>query len=238
MPGRRNSRSPWIAAWAALVGGLLLPVRQSAAQVTSRGTNQGFSDLTLAGVLTSSIAINVTGSIDLQGSVSTLVTGSGVQGIVNFGTYNLAGLPLTGDKQYVNAGSGGPGNYLIATLSVRTTFSGGGSMQAAVDIQRSNPCGPAPDIACGAPGRLFFAKQAARKPNQHVSWPTWKKYPDTRYGSSVLDVPNSAYVPGAGNLDNLMLNGDSIDHQVAIWIPNSTPPGPFSTTVTYTATRL
>jgi len=167
-----------------------------------------------------------------------VVTGNGIQGVVNFGTYNLAGPPLTGDKQYVNNGSGGPGNYLIATLTVKTTFSGGGTMQAAVDIQRTNACGPAPDIACGAPGRLFFAKQVPRKPNQKVTWPTWKKYPDARYGASVFDMADSAYVPGAGNIDNQMLNGDTMDHQVAIWIPNSTPPGPFSTMVTYTATRL
>jgi hypothetical protein len=195
-------------------------------------------DLTLAGTITSSITIYVTGSTDLQGNVSTVITGNGVQGVVNFGTYNLGGPPLTGDKQYVNNGHGGPGNYLIATLSVRTTFSGGGSMQAAVDIQRTNPCGPAPDVACGAPGSLFYAIQAPRKPNQKVTWPTWKSYPEDRYGASVFDVPDSSYVPGAGNLDNLMLNGDSMDHQVAIWIPNSLPPGPFATTVTYTATRL
>jgi hypothetical protein len=238
VPGRRNCPSPWIAASAALLGGLLLPVRQGAAQVQSRGTNQGVVDFTVAGTITSSIAIYVTGSTDLQGGVSTVVTGTGVQGVVNFGTYNIAGLPLTGDKQAVNNGNGGPGNYLIATLTVQTRFSGGGSMLAAVDIQRTNPCGAAPDIACGAPGRLFFAKQIPRKPNQKATWPTWKKYPDARYGASVLDMPLSTYVPGAGNLDNQMANGDSLDHQVSIWIPNSTPPGPFSTMVTYTATRL
>jgi hypothetical protein len=235
--GRRKS-SLWIVACATMLGGLLLPVRQGAAQVRSRGTNQGIVDLNLSGTITSSIAIYVTGGIDLQGNVATVITGNGVQGVVNFGTYNLAGAPLTGDKQYVNAGGGGPGNYLIATLSVRTTFTGGGSMRAAVDIQRTSACGPAPDIACGAPGRLFFAKQASRKPNQHVTWPTWKKYPEIRYGASVFDVPDSSYIPGAGNVDNLMLTGEFMDHQVAIWIPNSLPAGPFSTIVTYTATRL
>jgi len=193
----------------------------------------------MTGTITSSIAIFVTGSVDQQGNVATLITGNGIQGVVNFGTYNLAGPLLTGDKQSVNgAGNGGPGSYLIATLTVGTRFSGGGRMQAAVDIQRSNPCGPAPDVACGAPGRLFYAKQVPRRPNQKATWPTWKKYPDARYGSSVLDMPDAAYVPGAGNIDNQMANGDTIDHQVAIWIPNSLPPGPFSTMVTYTATRL
>ena len=238
MPVRRNSPFLWIAVGAAVLGGLLLPVRQSAAQVRSSGSNQGIVNLTLTGTINSSIAIYVTGSTDFQGGVSTVISGNGVQGVVNFGTYNLAGLPLTGDKQYVNNGNGGPGNYLIATLTVQTRFSGGGSMQAAVDIQRTSACGPAPDIACGAPGRLFYAKQVPRKPNQKVTWPTWKKYPEARYGASVFDVALSSYVPGAGNVDNQMANGESLDHQVAIWIPNSTPPGPFSTMVTYTATRL
>jgi hypothetical protein len=239
VPGRRKSCcSLGITACAVVLAGLLLPVRQSAAQVRSTGSNQGITDLTLRGTITSSITIFVTGSVDLQGNVPTVITGTGVQGVVNFGTYNLAGLPLTGDKQYVNNGNGGPGNYLIATLTVGTTFSGGGTMLAAVDIQRSNPCGPAPDVACGAPGRLFYAFQVPRKPRQKATWPTWKKYPETRYGTSVLDMPLSTYVPGTGNLDNQMANGDTIDHQVSIWIPNSLPPGPFSTMVTYTATRL
>ena len=223
---------------AAFLGVVLLPARPSAAQVRSRGTNQGAVDFTLQGTITSSITIFVTGSVDLQGNVATVVTGNGIQGVVNFGTYNLAGAPLTGDKQYVNNGNGGPGNYLIATLTVGTTFSGGGSMLAAVDIQRSSPCGPAPDVACGAPGRLFYAFQVPRKPKQKATWPTWKKYPEQRYGASVLDMPLSSYIPGTGNLDNQMANGDTIDHQVAIWIPNSLPTGPFSTMVTYTATRL
>jgi hypothetical protein len=239
MPGRGKHGSAWIAVWTAIAVGLLLPARRSAAQVTSRGTNIGAINVTLAGTITSSITIEVTGSVDQQGNIATTITGNGIQGVVNFGTYNLGGPPLTGDKQTVNgAGNGGPGSYLIATLNVKTTFSGSGTAQAAVDIQRTNACGPAPDVACGAPGRLFYAKQIPRKPNQRATWPTWKKYPEVRYGTTVLDMPDSAYVPGAGNIDNQMLSGDSIDHQVAIWIPNSLPPGPFSTMVTYTATRL
>ncbi len=237
MPGRSKHGSAWIAVWTAIAVGLLLPARRSAAQVTSRGTNTGAADITLAGTITSSITVSVTGSTDLQSNVSTLITGTGIQGVVNFGTYDLAGLPLTGDKQKVNAAHGGPGNYLIATLTVITTFSGSGTGQAAVDIQRTNACGPAPDVPCGAPGNLFFAIQKVRK-NGRVTWPTWKNYPDNRYGATVFDVPDSTYIPGAGNLDNQMLNGDDTDHQVAIWIPNSLPSGPFSTMVTYTATRL
>ncbi len=237
MPARRNSCSLSIAACAAAMGALLLPVRQSAAQATSSG-QLGAMDFTLRGTITSSITIFVTGSVDLKGNVATVITGNGTQGVVNFGTYNLGGLPLTGDKQAVNSGNGGPGNYLIATLTVGTTFSGGGTMLAAVDIQRSNACGPAPDVACGSPGRLFYAFQIPRRPKQRATWPTWRRYPDDRYGASVRDVPDSSYVPGPGNIDNQMATGDTIDHQVAIWIPNSLPPGPFSTMVTYTATRL
>lgn len=237
MPGRRKCCSGWIAAWAVLLAGSLLPVRPSAAQVRSRGSTQGHTDITLGGTLTSSISIFVTGSVDLQDNVPTVITGNGVQGVVNFGVYDLAGPPLTGDKQRVNRNHGGPGNYLVATLTVGTTFSGGSGL-AAVDIQRANLCGPAPDVACGSPGALFYAFQAARRPNRRVTWPTWRYYPDLRYGASVFDVPTSSHVPGAGNLDNQMANGDTMDHQVAIWIPNSLPPGPFSTVVTYTATRL
>jgi len=240
VPDRRNSRLLWIAACATFLGAALLPVRQSAAQVRSSGANQGAIDLTLTGTITSSILISVTGSIDLSTGRQTVITGNGVQGVVNFGTYNLATMPLTGDRQKVTAANGGPGSYLIATLTVGTDFSGGGSGFAAVDIERTNPCGPAPDIACGSPGNLFFAKRAARPPgkNPKWAWPTWLRYPDARYGATVFDVPISTYVPGTGNLDNQMANGDTLEHQVAIWISNAQPAGPFSTMVTYTATRL
>jgi hypothetical protein len=35
-----------------------------------------------------------------------------------------------------------------------------------------------------------------------------------------------------------MANGDSIDHQFAVWIPGTAPSGAFSSVVTYTVTRL
>ncbi|MBN2576683.1 MAG: hypothetical protein JXP73_19110 [Deltaproteobacteria bacterium] len=186
------------------------------------------------GTITSAIAIEVTGSIDQNGGQVTTVTGTGTQGVVDFGTYDLPGPLANGEKHRVN--SNPKGNYLVATLQVTTWFSGGGSMTAAVDIQRANPCGGPPDVSCAGSGSLFYAKMVPRKPNQKASWPKWKSYPETNPG--VFVMPLSTYVPGAGNLDNLMGNGDAMDHQVAVWIPDSLPPGPFSTVVTYTATRL
>jgi hypothetical protein len=38
------------------------------------------------------------------------------------------------------------------------------------------------------------------------------------------------------NLDDLMANGDSIDHQIAVWIPDTALSGSFSSVVTYTVT--
>jgi hypothetical protein len=38
------------------------------------------------------------------------------------------------------------------------------------------------------------------------------------------------------NLDDLMANGDSIDHQIAVWIPGTALSGSFSSVVTYTVT--
>lgn len=217
-----------------LVAILLLPVRPSLAQtVQSTGANAGL-DVTLRGTITSSIAISVTGSVDQNGGRTTNITGSGPTGVVDFGTYDLPGPLTNGDKHRVN--SNPKGNYLVATLTVMTTFSGGGTTNAAVDIQRANPCGGPPDVSCAGNGSLFYAKMLPRRPNQKASWPKWSRYPETNPG--VFVMPLSTYVPGTGNLDNLMQNGDSMDHQVAVWIPDSLPAGAFSTVVTYTATRL
>lgn len=235
MPDRKRGGVFLCAALAVLWTALLFPIRPSAAQtVQSNGTSSAAADITLTGNLTSSIAIEVTGSQDNNGGALTTITGTGTQGVVDFGTYDLPGALVNGEKHRVNTNP--KGNYLVATLSVTTRFSGGGSMTAAVDIQRANPCGPAPDVSCAGSGSLFYAKMVPRKPRQRASWPKWSRYPETNAG--VFVMPISSYVPGAGNLDNLMANGDSMDHQVAVWIPDSLPAGPFATQVTYTATRL
>jgi hypothetical protein len=214
---------------------LLVPVRPSAAQtVESRGSTKAAADLDLGGTIVSSVSITVNGSIDQNGGATTTITGAGVQGVVDFGTYDLAGPLANGEKQRVN--SNPKGNYLVATLRVTATFTGGGAANAAVDIQRTNPCGGAPDVSCAGSGSLFYAKMTPRRPNQRASWPKWSRYPETNPG--VFVMPISTYVPGTGNLDNLMASGDSMDHQVAVWIPDSLPAGPFSTLVTYTITRL
>jgi hypothetical protein len=75
-----------------------------------------------------------------------------------------------------------------------------------------------------------------RLPNQRVPWQKWSAYPPSQPGANVM--PLSTYVPGTGNLDNQMTSSQSMDHQVAVWIPDSLPAGPFSTLVTYTITRL
>jgi hypothetical protein len=211
-----------------------------AQSVTSNGNPRPAQvELTLRGTVTSAIAIEVSGSTNLQSGRSTAITGSGTAGVVNFGIYNIGGPLTNGEKFRVNAGPN-KGSYLVATLTVHVIFSGGNGT-AAVDVERTNACGPSPDVPCGAPGALFYAYQTVKQRNKNktfLAWPDWKQYPEARYGSRVFDVPNSSYVPGAGNLDNAMTNGDYLEHQMAVWISDATAPGPFATEVTYTATRL
>lgn len=234
MPGRNPRKASLCAACAACGVALVVPIRLGHAQLGSHGPGSSRTEITLRGTLSSMISIAVEGSAD-GGAVTTIV-GSGTQGVVDFGIYDLAGPPATGEKQRVNKNP--KGNYLIATLTVTAHYTGTGGL-GAVDIQRANPCGPIPDVSCDAPGYLFYAKMIPRKPKQkHLTWPTWKEPPGGSAMAGVFAMPLSTYVPGTGNLDSEMLSGDSIDHQVAVWIPDSQIPGPFSTVVTYTATRL
>jgi hypothetical protein len=205
------------------------------AQTTSHGQTAGSANITLAGTITSTVLLTVEGSVNQNGGASTMIVGAGAHGAIDFGNFRTPEPVANGERYHVDGAV--PGHYLVATVKLRTQFSGGGSAHAVLDIQRANPCGAAPELPCGAPGSLFYAKTARRAPNQPAGWPAWDQYPDRRYGSTVFDVPSSAYVPGVGNLDSLMANGDSIDHQIAVWIPDTAAPGSFSSVVTYTVTR-
>jgi len=54
----------------------------------------------------------------------------------------------------------------------------------------------------------------------------------------VFSIPEAAFIPGSGNVTSALTNGSAIDHQVVGWLPDTQTAGPFSTVVTYTATRL
>jgi hypothetical protein len=207
----------------------------AAAQPASHGQTLGRMELTLTGTITSSVVLTVEGSTNQNGGASTMVTGAGNRGTVSFGSFR-GGRPATGEAYYVD----GPtkGTYLVATIRLKTQFSGAGASRAVLDIQRATPCGSSPGLPCGGPGSLFYAKMIHRVPNQPAAWPAWDQYPERNYGASVFSVPDTTYVPGEGNLDDLMANGESIDHQVAVWIPDDAPEGAFSAVVAYTVTRL
>lgn len=205
------------------------------AQVVAQGQTLGRMDVVLTGTIASSVTLTVEGSINQRVAASTIVHGGGPQGTVDFGNFR-GGLPATGEVYQVDGNA--KGTYLVATLRLRTRFTGAGGSRAVLDIQRAIPCGDSPGLPCGGAGSLFYAKMAQRVANQAVAWPTWDAYPDHKLGVSVFAVPDVTYVPGAGNLDQLMENGDSIDHQVAVWVPDDAPEGTFSAVVTYTVTRL
>ena len=233
--GRAGHPVRFALAAAALTLTCLLPA-SGAAQTTSQGQTVGATNITLTGTITSTVILTVEGSLNQNGGASTTITGAGAHGAIDFGNFRVPGPATNGDRYRVEAGA--QGNYLVATVKLKTQFSGTGGTKAVLDIQRANPCGGPSDLSCGAPGGLFYAKMALRAPNQPAAWPTWDQYPDRRYGSTVFDVPESTYVPGTGNLDGLMANGDSIDHQIAVWIPDTAPSGAFTSVVTYTVTRL
>ena len=199
------------------------------------GQRLGTIELTLTGTITSSVSVSVEGSTNQNGGATTIVNGTGERGSVDFGSFHAGATPATGESFHVDGAV--PGTYLVATLRLRTRFTGGGGTLAVLDVQRAAPCGSTPGLPCGSPGSLFYAKMVRRVPNQPAAWPAWDQYPDRNYGTSVFSVPESTYVPGAGNLDDLMANGESIDHQLAVWVPDDAPEGTFSAVVTYTVTR-
>lgn len=213
---------------------LLLPSAAHAQIVTARG-NPATTQITFTGELTSAVELVITGSTDSNGNDQTELTGSGAAGVVNFGIYNLATPLLTGEKNRTTSGT--PGTYLVATLRAQV-FTSGGHGGAVIDIARTFPYQGPPDVP---QQNLFFAFWGIgniRIRNTQLWWPNWTRYPNIFSSIAVFEVPPAGTVPGGGNLDPGLQSGDFIDHQIAVWIPDSQPAGPFSTTVTYTATAL
>ncbi len=143
---------------------------------------------------------------------------------------------MNGERDEVYAPDGSfLGYYLVATVDVAVQFAGTGGAGARLDIQRANPCSFWPDVPCGS---LFFARTEPSASGGTYAWPAWTGFPDPRSGSAVFAMPDSAYQPGAGNLALEARNGVPVSHQIAVWIDESAPPGPFRTEIRYTATVL
>ena len=150
------------------LGILCLLARPGLAQTTN-GQGAGGLDVTLLGAILSSITITVSGTTNPGTGLGTTVTGAGNRGTIGFGNYSIGGTSLnTGDLYRIASGQN-PGAYLVATLRVQNTFSGGGGNVAAVDIQRTKPCAGNPAIPCGNPGSRFFALP----PGQGRIFPHW-----------------------------------------------------------------
>jgi hypothetical protein len=234
-PRRRSNNGAVLVGTLAAAATVLVapPARPDVGSVhaTTRGQVAGRLEITLTGTISSTVVVSVEGSVNQNGGAVTTVAGSGTQGTVDFGNFRAGG---NGNGERYRVEGVEPGYYLVATLRLKTEFSGGGS-RAVLDVQRTQPCSSTPGVPCGA---LFYARMVQRMPNQPAAWPGWNSYPDPQLGSSVFEVPDASYVPGAGNLDDLMANGESIDHQLAVWVPDRAPDGPLSTQVTYTVTRL
>src|SRR5512138_2314172 len=108
------------------------------AQTTTSGQTIGKMEVELTGTITSSVVLTVEGSTNENGGASTAVTGTGNRGTVSFGNFRRGG-PGTGESYHVDGAV--KGTYLVATIRLKTQFSGSGGPLAVLDIQRSSPCG-------------------------------------------------------------------------------------------------
>jgi hypothetical protein len=202
----------------------------------SAGSAGASTTITLTGNIQSFITVALKGSVNQRLSSVTTVSSAGPVSSVDFGGISIAGAATNGERHEV-AGPDGSfiGYYLVATLSVETRFAGVAGASARLDIQRANQCGAWPDVPCGEPGSLFFARTnpPALGP---LTWPAWSGYPDVRYGQAVFPVPNASYVPGPGNLGQGIKNGQAIEHQLSVWVDADAPPGLFRTEIKYTVT--
>lgn len=212
----RSRDTGWILASLLLAGALWATPSFAQAGGAAQGVGTAGTPASLqvhlGGTVHSAIQLTVVGGND------TNVTGSGTSGTVNFGDITATNL-LTGVK-YRDYLFPPRGTYLVATLEVQLKLSGGLSNDATVTVNRTSVTGPLeiPD------GNLYVTKSI-------VTVLAYYLFPPN-------DLPNS-FIPlhtTPETLTDSLGSGDTFDHQVVIWIPDSQAPGNFASTVTYSAT--
>jgi len=202
----------------------LIPLSQAAAQtLTDTETvtpgnyaGNGGAQVTVQfnATLQNAITLTLVGIAD--GAATTTIAGGGTAGTVNFGNFNTLCNPAIANGECVRSLAASPvqGASLVASFRATVAFSGAAS--ADVGISR-NVAGAPPWFANG----LKFATGTAT---------AWTSSAD---GTQLVDPLTAS---AESNLGAAVASGTNIDHQVALFFPDTTAAGAYTTTVRWTAT--
>jgi len=197
----------------------LLPLSQAAAQTLTdvetatpgNYAGNGGAQVTVQfnATLQNAITLTLTGIAD--GAATTTIAGAGTAGVVNFGTFNTLCNPAITNGECVRTTGGTAGAHLVAPFRATVAFSGAPS--ADVGISKN--------VAGATAFGLKFASGVAT---------AWTNSAD---GTNMLDPLAAA---AENNLGLGVASGTAIDHQVALFFPDTQAAGAYTTTVRWTAT--
>jgi hypothetical protein len=200
----------------------LIPLSQAAAQtLTDTETvtpgnyaGGGGAQVTVQfnATLQNAITLTLIGIPD--GAATTSITGNNIPaGTVNFGNFNTLCNPAITNGECVRSAAASPtqGAHLVASFRATVAFSGA----ASADVGISKNVG----------GVTAFGLKYATGLTT-----AWTNSGD---GTNMLDP---LAVAAENNLGNAVPSGQAIDHQVALFFPDTTTAGAYTTTVRWTAT--
>jgi len=206
---------------AGLVAAVLVVAPAASAQVISNsGETQAQVQLGFNGLIAGSVQLTIvaTGPTSLTGTASVAGPAHSV-GTIDLGAFTTTRPNTAENSSGFRITSGTPGAVLAARLIA--TLSYNGTTTGSITVARRNLAGAAPDVPLA---------------NLRVASPPLTTWTSSLDGSQVPDAgqPGLDICTAAGAVT--CVNGQTFEHELAIFVPDSQPTGPFTTVVLYTGT--
>jgi len=199
---------------------LLSGIPAAKAQVSPVGTNRGQGQIGIGGRVVNEVVLAVSGSGSTVLSGASLAQGPGrASGTIDFGSFSTLLQPGPTNGQGFRVALPSAGVVVTATLSATIFYHG--SPSATITVSRQNLASSLPDLPLSG---LRIASPAIG---------TWTS------GQQGTQVPNAGlpgFNPCQAAGDITCIHGKPYRHSLALFLPDTRPAGPFSTTILYSGT--
>ncbi len=181
----------------------------------------GVVEITVRGILVSSVKLDISGSGTTALSATTSATNpTAAVGTLDFGTFSTQTPAAATQTTFAGRTTAGTAGAIVAgTLSATLTFSGATS--GTVRVSRKVAAGATPDIPAN---------------NLRVASPALASWPQSTSGLNIPD-PGTSVDICTGAL-GACTSATPYLHQLAVFVPDTQASGAFSSVVTYSGTAL
>jgi hypothetical protein len=219
MKARSQNRLHWIASAAlACVLGFATPAE--AQTIRNSGANNTDVDMGFIGNVRNSIILTIVGAgtTTISSSVSRAMPAH-ASATIDFGTFStqLQPPPSNGTGYRVTLPT--PGAVVVASLDAMVTYNG--ATTASLTVARLVAAGGLPDIPLS---------------DLRVASPAFAPWTAGTQGTQVPNASLPGYDVCTAAGDTTCQTGNPYQHNLAVFVPDSRPAGPFTTAVVYTGT--